>query len=163
MKPTSLPPSTLLTGCELFDGRDDAHPLVPRIDGTTIALAVRIVPARHLLTPLTGYLDLREAGKEPELLQLTLRDAAGHEVDAAFIDLLDDTAPAYALLLEAADRLNFTRAISQAERQIAINGALKPLKEKIATSLVAPLETAFRSLTSSVITQLSSASPEKKP
>lgn len=158
-------PSSLLSGDEVFDGRDEAHPQISRIDGTKIAqLRVRMLPARHLTTPTTGYLDLRDVGRESEMLEMVVQQPfAGRwaAVDAAFIDSLSDES--HALLVEAADRLNFTRAVSQAERQIAMGTALLPLKRRLAETMLAPTKQALESWTSSLTTQLTSALAEKKP
>lgn len=160
----SLPPSSLLFAGETFDGRDDPHPRMRTHTGDPLVVRVRIVPARHLLTPDTGYLDLADTGKEAELLELCVEhpgaDGTFVRADADFIDSLDDAS--HVRLVEEAHRLNFTRAISQAERLIANGAQLRPMKEKMAATLVAPMEAAFRSLTSSLTTALTKPAPAKQ-
>lgn len=156
-------------------------------DGTTARVKVRFLPARHL----NRFIDLRDIGQEAELLCYVLeRDvstdptrsdwrplegatptdeadrkdptafrAAERDQALAFIDDLTDES--HARLVEIADWLNFTRAVSQAERQIALGNALLPLKKRQAATMMAPIEESLRSLTSSLITQLTSAAAKK--
>lgn len=158
-------PHSLLFAGELFDGRDADHPLITFTDGRPPdPVRVRMLPARHLTTPGTGYLDLRDIGRESEMLELVLQRLDGAEwkpVDAAWIDALADES--HVRLLEAADQLNFTRAVSQAERQIATGTALLPLKKRLAETMLAPTKQALESWTSSLTTQIASALGAKQP
>ncbi len=160
MKPeTPLPSSTLLFAGETIG--------VARLDGTTLSVRVRALPARHL----NGYLDLRDVGREAELLATVVQQPGAPEtaaefagwkpVDAAFVDSLADDS--HAALLALSDKLNFSRAVCQAERQIAMGASLLPLKKQIAGTMMAPLEQALHSLISSATTQLSAAALAKKP
>src|SRR4051794_22577531 len=92
-------------------------------DGSTASIRVRALPARHL----HEYLDLRDVGRESELLaKVVQRSATAAPADApaefpgwapadsAFIDNLSDES--HVALLDLADKLNRFRAISQAER-----------------------------------------------
>ncbi|MBL9187933.1 MAG: hypothetical protein JNK23_10670 [Opitutaceae bacterium] len=153
-------PSSLLFAGEVLDGRDEAHALIKLRDGATPVVRVRILPARHLTTPATGYLDLRDIGRESEMLELVVQrstpDGKGFDaVDAAFIDSLTDES--HARLVALADELNFSRAVSQAERQIATGTQLHPLKKRLAETMLAPTRAALESWTSSLTTQISAA------
>ncbi len=151
------PSATLFAG-EVLDGRDPEHPLCKLNDGTPVVLRVRTLPARHLCTPATGYLDLRDLGREADLLQLVLQQRAGEQwgdVTPDFVDRLSDESHAH--LVKLADDLNFTRAVSQAERQIATGTQLLPLKKRLAETMLAPTREALESWTSSLTTQLKSA------
>lgn len=163
----SIPSSSLLFAGEIFDGRDADHPLIKLIDGRTTVLRVRQLPARHLLVPSIGYLDLYRLSKEAEILQLCVQQQHGAsdpkwaEVDAAFVDNLDDVS--HALLLDVAERLNFSRAVSQAERQIARGTQTLPLDTRMAATMMAPVRQALESWTSSLTTPISAALAGKKP
>jgi hypothetical protein len=164
MKPEApLPSSTLLFAGESLG--------VTLIDGTSVSVRVRALPARHL----NGYLDLRDVGREADLLAAVVQrpgDAAAEvqpgsgfagwqPVDGAFIDSLSDES--HAALVQLADKLNFSRAVCQAERQIATGLNLIPLKKRIAETMMAPLEQSLHSLISSATTQLTAAVAAKKP
>ncbi len=160
-----MTPNTLLFAGEVFDGRDETHPKTKLRDGSTIEVRVRLIPARHLTEDRVGYLDLYEAGNEAARLELCVqrksKEGAWVLVDAAFVDSLDDAS--HVFLLEVADRLNFDRAVSQAERQIATRRALVPLKTKLAEQITAPMKAVLDSWTSSLTTQISAALAGKKP
>lgn len=134
-------------------------------DGSTCAVRVRELPVRLLTTPGSGFLDLRDVGREAEMLELVLqRQNPKREwapVDASFVDSLSDES--HARLVEVADALNFSRAVSHAERQIATGTALLPLKRRLAETMLAPTKAALESWTSSLTTQLSEALAGKKP
>jgi hypothetical protein len=166
-KPEPLPSSTLLAGGEITN--------VTLNTGATVPVLVRLLPARHL----NRFLDLRDVGHESEMLEFTVRrrlhepgaeprwetiDTAKPEEmarQAAFVDSLTDES--HERLIEIADKLNFERAVSQAERQIAKGNALLPLKQRIAATMLAPVEASLRSLIQSLTTQALSAAAGKKP
>lgn len=167
IKPETLPSSTLLAKGEIV--------AVGLNSGATVDVKVRLLPARHL----NAFLDLRDIGKEAALLEMVLqrnlapageparfevidpKDAKQVAAKAEFVDDLNDFAVAQ--LIEIADKLNFARAVSQAERQIAMGTALLPLKKKVAETMMQPVEQVLQSLTSSLISQLSAAAASKKP
>ena len=158
--------SALLFAGEIFDGRDAAHPLLKLVDGRAIALRVRQLPARHLTAPATGYLDLYRLSREAEILALcvqqqTVKDGLWIAVDEALIDSLADES--HAALLAAAEQLNFSRAVSQAERQIARGTSMLPLDTRMAESAISPMKQVLSSWTSSLTTQISAALAGKQP
>jgi hypothetical protein len=165
-------PSTLLFAGETLDGRDPEHAPIALRDGSTPTVRVRIVPARHLL----ALLDLFDTGKEAELLERTLevigdpsdRSDPSHPTDpkwsAASADLVDSLEdPSHERLVALATSLNFARAVSLAERQIANGTKLCGVKERMAKQMIAPLRREFESLTQSLTQALSSALVAKKP
>lgn len=155
-----IPPTVILLGHEIFDGHDEAHPSVTLQDGSHAPVRVRIMPQRHLI-PL---LDLFDLGREAELIERCAQrpDAAGawQPVDAAFVDLLNDAS--HLLLAESAKRLNFTRAVSAAERQIATGTGLIDLKKRMSAMVFAPLKKELESWTSQLTQQVSLALGAKK-
>lgn len=163
MTPSSS--SALLFAGEIFDGRDADHPLARLVDGSTLVLRVRQLPARHLTTPNTGYLDLYRLSKESEILALCVQSEATPGVWGALptemVDNLEDAT--HAALLAAAERLNFSRAVSQAERQIARGTQTLPLDTRMAATMMAPVRQALESWTSSLTTPISAALAGKKP
>jgi hypothetical protein len=158
MEPISS--SVIFYGGEIFDGRDLAHPQVTLQDGTKAAVRVRIMPQRHLI-PL---LDLFDLSREAELIERCTqqRDDTGawQPADAAFIDSLDD--PSHVMLVDTATRLNFTRAVSAAERQIATGTGLIELKSRMSAMVLAPLKQELESWMSRLMQQVSSALDAKK-
>jgi hypothetical protein len=156
MTPETLPSSTLLARGEIVT--------VVLLDGTAAQVKVRLLPVRHL----NRYLDLRDTARESEMLEFVVLCAAADSAlsftagaTAEFVDSLSDES--HAQLVEIADKLNFARAVSQAERQIATGNALLELKQRIAATMMAPVEQALRSLTQSLTTQALSAAATKKP
>lgn len=167
---TNIPSSTLLFAGETLG--------VTLLDGSTLSVRVRALPARHL----NGYLDLRDVGREADLLATVVQisEDLGQKtensspssvapssvfpgwspVDAAFVDNLSDES--HAALIALADKLNFSRAVSQAERQIATGTSLLPLKNRIAAAMMAPLEQGLRLLISSATTQITKAAAGTK-
>jgi hypothetical protein len=160
MNPSPLSSSTLLFAGESLP--------ITLVDGTSLSVRVRALPARHL----NGYLDLRDVGREADLLAAVVQRPCAPPTaaekadnpdlfpgwapaDAAFVDNLSDES--HAALIELADKLNFSRAVCQAERQIATGSKLVPLKQQVAATMVKPLEQALHSLISSATTQLSAA------
>ena len=131
------------------------------LNGENLAVRVRALPARNL----GGYLALRDVGKEAELLAIVVQQprpaAEVNEfpgwapVDAAFVDNLSDVS--HVELLAIADKLNLSRAIEQAERQIATGTALLPLSKRIVEAQMKPMKDAIDSMTKSLTTALSSA------
>lgn len=86
------------------------------LDGTTVAVRVRAMPARHLARVL------HLADKEAELLDFVCTESATpagvfEPVEPGWADNLTDAS--HVELYEAAKRLNFSRAAMWAERQIA--------------------------------------------
>jgi hypothetical protein len=130
---------------------------------------VRMLPSRHL----SRFIDLRDVGFESELLEFVLQrglhkageqplwhlvDLSKPEEVAAQREFVDDLSDEdHTRLVELADQLNFSRAVSQSERQIAIGTALMPLKQRVSQTMMKPVEAAMKSLTSSLVTQLSAA------
>jgi len=179
-----MQPSTLLFAGEILDGRDPEHSLIALRDGSTPTVRVRIVPARHLL-PL---LDLFDTGKEAELLERCVEVLGSSEQRVAssehagtppltpsvpqsltpswspaspdFVDSLGDAD--HERLVALATSLNFARAVSLAERQIANGTKLCDVKERMAKQMIAPLRREFESLTQSLTQALTSALAGKK-
>ena len=160
---TTNPLSILFAG-ETFDGRDADHPQATLIDGTNVTVRVRLMPQRHLI-PLLDYFDL---GREADLIERCTQVGTPHDgqpvtwesADAAFVDSLDDAS--HNRLREAAERLNFTRAVSAAERQIATGTGLLGLKQRMSETMFAPLKHELESWTSQLMQQVSSALAVKK-
>ncbi len=152
-------PNSILFGGEVFDGRDEAHPLAKLRDGSTAIVRVREMPARHHLE----LLELFHVGREAQLIErcceLGTKGAADavtwSPIDAAFVDNLDDAT--HALLATAAESLNFNRAIATAQRQIARGQKLGPLMEAIAGTMLAPMRKELGSWMSSLTSELSAA------
>ena len=155
--------SSLLFAGEIFDGRDCDHPQARFTDGRTFVARVRQLPARHLTTPSTGYLDLYRLSKEADILQLCVqrqsadpaKPAEWTALDEPAVDALDDAT--HERLLAAAEQLNFSRAVSQAERQIARGTQMLPLDTRMAETMLAPTRRVLDSWTSSLTTQISAA------
>jgi hypothetical protein len=84
-----------------------------------------------------------------------------HMLAVAFIDDLDDES--VERLIGVADWLNLFRAVSQAERQIVVGKALLPIKQRLAATMMEPIEKAMTSLTQSLVSQLSNAAAKTKP
>lgn len=160
----SITPSILLFAGDVFDGRDADHPKAKLVDGSLVDVRVRLIQSRHLTEDRVGYLDLADAGDEAGRLQLALErqvDGKWTAVDAVFVDNLSDES--HAFLVEVADRLNFDRAVSQAERQIAKRTALVSLKTRLAETIMAPTKAVLDSWTSSLTTRISEQLGAKKP
>lgn len=158
-------PNSILFAGEIFDGRDEQHPLVKLKNDTTAIVRVREMPARHHLE----LLDLFHVGREAELIQRcsevgTAGDAGAFTwapVDAAFVDNLHDAS--HALLTEACEALNFDRAITTAQRQIARGQKLGPTMDTIAKTMLEPMRKELGSWMSSLTSQLSAVLAAKKP
>lgn len=123
---------------------------------------VRFLPARHL----KRYLELRDENIEALMLEFTVQcnsaapggspiwkspdpaDAKQLAAHAAFIDDLEDDS--HLQLVRVADWLNFLRAVSQAEREIAMGHKMLPLRERQAATLLKPVEGALKLLVSSL-------------
>lgn len=164
-----ISPTALLFAGEVFDGSDEAHPLMKCVDGSSVAVRVRVLSARHLITPNIGYIDLRDRAMESEVLQLCVQRLVKAENTAApswvpadenFVDNLDDAS--HTTLLDVADKLNFKRAVSQAERQIATGNSLLGLKEKMAKVMMAPTQKELESWISSASSRISEALAQSK-
>lgn len=142
----------------LFAGESLA---VTLIDKTSATVRVRTMPARHLME----LLDLFDVGREAELLQKCVQRATGgggfENVDETFVDSLADES--HLALVEKAKALNFQRAVSYGERQIANGQALSEMKKRIAGAMMTPIREELTSLMSSLTTQLSQAAAGKKP
>ncbi len=150
---TSTPSTTLLFAGESLS--------VTLIDKTTETVRVRAMPARHLME----LLDLFDVGREAELLQKCVQRATGgngwQPIDEAFVDNLEDES--HLALVEKAKALNFQRAVSYGERQIANGQALQEMKKRIAGAMMTPIREELTSLMSSLTSQLSQAAAGKQP
>ncbi len=124
---------------ETFDGSDAQHPKASDVEGNLHEVRVRALPARHLGEVLKACTD--EAAMLELVCVLAVRDDKGElidwlKVDASFVDNLDDAS--HVMLLEAAQRLNFSRAASWGERQIAAKQFQAPLLLK-ADEMLSPI------------------------
>lgn len=124
----------------------EVFPLVRDLSGQVLQVRVRALPVRHLGKVLEACAD------EARLLELTCQretpDLEWQPVDAAFVDNLADES--HVVLVEAAKRLNFSRAASWGHRQIEAkefqvplllkaDQALSPVVEKMAHLLISSL------------------------
>lgn len=159
--PTKL--SVVFAG-EVFDNSKPSHPWIVLHDGSLHTVRVRAMPSRHL-----GRV-LALADREAELLEfcctvavvIPKTETEAERIDwqpmtPEFVDSLDDTS--HKLLVETAGRLNFTRAVQQAERSIAAGSLTIPLMEK-ADALLKPLA---EKLASSVISSLAQSGSPAAP
>ena len=95
------------------------------LDGSSVQVRVRAMPARHLgkvlatCTDEAALLDLVCSVPSPVDDKEERLFAGWQPVPANWADNLDDKDPGYAKLLETAKRLNFSRAAAWGERQIA--------------------------------------------
>lgn len=152
-----LSPTTLLFAGETATAR--------LTDGTAVPVRVRLVPVRSLLT----LLDLFDAGREAELIAAAVERSASTDtaapvwvpVDAPFVDSLADES--HLALVEQIKALNFTRAVSYAERQIASGSALLPLKQRLTAQLLHPVKAEMESWASSLTQRVSVALAAKQP
>lgn len=137
-------------------------------DGSSVAVRVRELPARHHLE----LLELFHVGREADLIQrctehrlddastATASDALlWQPIDAAFVDNLTDDS--HAALSELAQTLNFSRAIRTAQRQIARGQTLQPVLTAMTQAIMEPMRRELDSWTSSLTSQLSAALAEK--
>lgn len=136
---------------EIFDGSTKDHPKILDLEGNAHDVRVRAMPARHLGKILGVCTD--EAALLETVATLALKDDKGEvidwlPVDAAFIDNLADAS--HAQLVEAAKRLNFSRAADWGGRQIEAkqfqaplllraDEMLSPVVEKMAHLLISSL------------------------
>ncbi len=148
---------------EIFDGRAVDHPRVIDLDGVAHDVRVRAMPARHLGQVLGACTD------ESALLELVCTVALETDkggvldwlpVDAGFVDNLTDES--HALLLEAAKRLNFSRAASWGQRQIEAKQFQAPLLLKADEMLSPVVEKMAHLLISSLRQSESAAKPSTK-
>jgi hypothetical protein len=94
------------------------------LDGAVLAIWVRQMPARHLLTK---YLALSD--DEAELLDGVCTHIVGQpELPAGWVDQLTDDS--HAKLVETAHELNFSRAAKQVERGMQFRRRLQPLEDQ---------------------------------
>jgi len=137
---------------EVFDGHDTAHPKACDLDGNLHDVRVRAMPARRLGDVLRVCTD--EAALVELVSVVAIKDDKGElidwlPVDAAFVDNLDDAS--HVALLEAAKRLNFSRAANWGNRQIQAkqfqaplllkaDEMLSPIVEKMAALLISSLK-----------------------
>ena len=132
---TTTPPprlSVIFSG-EVFDGHDAAHPRIRDLGGNEQIVRVRAMPARHLGRILQLCLDeaafLEFVCYIPRPAPATNEEPNGIHgwmpVPVGWPDNLDDAS--HQLLVEAAQRQNFTRAASWGERQIAAKNFQAPL------------------------------------
>lgn len=145
---------------EMFDGHDTAHPKIRDLDGTEHDVRVRAMPARHLGRVLHACTD--EAALLEIVCLVAIRDDKGELVDwlaadAAFIDNLDDAA--HVALVEAAKRLNFSRAANWGHRQIEAKQFQAPLLLK-ADEMLSPIVERMAGL---LISSLRSAESPARP
>ena len=158
------PHSTLFAGTVL-DGRELAHSLIALHDGSTPVVRVRELPARHHLE----ILDLFQVGREADLIQRCVEVGTPAEagtftwapVGGDWVDGLDDES--HARLVALCEALNFQRAITTAERQIARGQTLSPLMQKMSQQMLEPMRRELVSWTSSLTSQLSAALAAKQP
>lgn len=136
---------------EIFDGRDAEHPKITDRGDVAHVVRVRAMPARHLGEVLAACTD--EAALIQLVATVALLDDKGEvidwlPVDAGWVDNLDDVP--HVLLVEAAKRLNFSRAASWGHRQIEAkqfqaplllkaDEMLSPVVEKMAALLLSSL------------------------
>ena len=120
--------SIIFAGEEFF-GQDESHPQIKLLDGSSVPVRVRAMPARHL-GQVMGL-----ATQQSELIDFVCylpKDIEGGEiagfdkVPQGWADNLTDES--HALLWEAAKRLNFTRAAKWAEQQIAAKKFAMPIE-----------------------------------
>jgi hypothetical protein len=144
---TSTPSTTLLFAGESLS--------VTLIDKTSATVRVRTME----------LLDLFDVGREAELLEKCVQVATGGNgwaaVDANFVDNLSEES--HLALVEKAKALNFQRAVSYGERQIANGQALQEMKKRIAGAMMTPIREELTSLMSSLTSQLSQAAAGKQP
>ena len=141
---TKTPPPRLsiVFAGEIFDGHDAGHPLIRDNAGRAFFVRVRAMPARHLGRILQICLDeaallefvcqaapVPDPGAEPA----ALIPPPWEPVSPDWIDGLDDAS--HLLLVDAAQRLNFTRAAHWGERQIAARNFQAPLLLKVDESM----------------------------
>jgi hypothetical protein len=157
------PHSTLFAGTVL-DGHDMTRGLVVLRDGSCPVVRVRELPARHHLE----ILDLFQVGREADLIQRCVEIGTPAEggtftwapATDAWVDSLDDLS--HQRLVALCEELNFQRAITTAERQIARGQTLSPLMQKMSQQMLEPMRRELASWTSSLTSQLSAALAEKK-
>lgn len=149
---------------EVFDGSDAAHPKARDLAGNLHDVRVRAMPARHLGRVLQLCTD------EAALLDFVcmLPAVEGEEqaiggwspVPPGWSDNLDDAS--HVALLEAAQRLNFSRAANWGERQIAAKQFQAPLLLKADEMLSPVVEKMAALLISSLKSSGSPAAPATK-
>ncbi len=148
---------------EIFDGREAEHPKI--IDRGDVAHVVRVraLPARHLGRVLAACTD--EAALLELVCTVALPDDKGEPaewlpVDENWIDNLADDS--HLALVEAAKRLNFTRAASWGHRQIEAKQFQAPLLLKADEMLSPVVEKMAALLISSLRSSESAAKPTTK-
>lgn len=137
---------------EVFDGSDSTHPRIRDLEKNEFDVRVRAMPARHLGRVLALCAD------EPALIEFVCLvsvkgEGGGHvewaEVSREWVDNLQDDS--HVALLEAAKRLNFSRAALWGQRQIEAkqfqaplllkaDEMLSPVVEKMAHLLISSLQ-----------------------
>ena len=163
---TSTPPTktAVIFAGEIFDGSDAAHPLIVDLEGREFTVRARAMPARHLgrvlqlctdEAALLEFVCLVRAESDPSTLNSQLSTSPNSQLsgwqpaDAAFVDNLADAS--HVLLMEAAKRLNFSRAATWGHRQIEAgqmktglmlktDEMLSPVVEKMAHLLISSLK-----------------------
>jgi hypothetical protein len=94
------------------------------LDGSKLAVFVRTLPARQLLTGHLAKLD-----NEAEMLEAGCRAPVGcHPLPDGWVDALTDES--HLELVTKLKALNFQRAVSQAERLAATRGELQVLESR---------------------------------
>lgn len=139
---------------------------VKLVDATSISVRIWILPVRHLLE----LVDLFGVGKEAELISRCVQrvvppaDAAQpwtyEALDANTIDNLSDES--HARLVATITELNFKRAVSNAERQIASGQALLPVTQAITKVMMEPIKHEMTLLMKSLTSVASSTAPSKQ-
>lgn len=158
MSSSLLSQTALMFGGEVFDGRDAEHPLIALREGAPVVARVRMLPAKDQIEPTIGFLDLYDKGSEHDILKLCVQVRNGDEwkpADDVFVGSLTDAS--HDLLFATAEKLNFKRAVSLAERAIARGTALLPLKKNMAETMLAPVGQVLESWISSATSQISEA------
>ena len=163
---TKPSPLAVIFGGEVFDGRDEQHPLIKLLDGTTTPVRVRAMPVRHLGAVLQVCTD--EAALLDFVCQVPApaddanpREFPGWQpVARSWADNLEDES--HVALLEAAHRLNFSRAAKWGERQITAKQFQAPMLMKADAVLMPLVKEMAALLVSSLPPSVSPAEPATK-
>jgi hypothetical protein len=150
--------STVFAGT-IFDGSTQDRPLIKNVVGELFIARVRAMPVRHLGEVFKRCTD------EASLIEFTTSvasvDSAGTITEwipasADWVDALSDDS--HVLLYDSAQELNFSRAASWGERQIAAKKAQAPVLAMADRELSPHVQQMIASLLSSLPRSASQAS-----
>jgi hypothetical protein len=163
---TATPASktSMIFAGEIFDGSDEKHPKIRDLEGNLHTVRVRAMPGRHIGKVLAVCTD--EAALIELVSTVAIKDDKTGEVidwvpvDATFVDNVDDAS--HLLLVEAAQRQNFSRASTWGRRQIEAKKFQAPLLLQADEMLSPVVEKMAHLLISSLRSSESQAKPSTK-